>query len=147
MSPGDGRVISNFIIQALYDRPLTIYGDGSQTRAFCYRDDLARGLLALMDTADDFTGPVNLGNPGEFTVLELAQKIIALTGSNSEITFKPLPQNDPRKRKPNISLAKEVLGWEPKVALEEGLKQTIAYFEHLRERQDLRAYSSNSQPR
>jgi len=128
MHPNDGRVVSNFIMQALRGEPITIYGDGSQTRSFCYVSDLIEGLIRLMNSPDDFTGPVNLGNPVEFTILELARKVIALTGSGSKIIFKPLPEDDPRQRKPDITLAKEALGWEPGVMLEDGLKDTIEYF-------------------
>ena len=128
MHPNDGRVVSNFIMQALRGEDVTIYGDGSQTRSFCYVDDLIDGLLKLMNSADDFTGPVNLGNPGEFTILELAQKVIELTQSTSKIVFLPLPQDDPRQRQPDIGLAKTVLGWEPGIPLAEGLKKTIDYF-------------------
>jgi len=131
MHPNDGRVVSNFIVQALRGVPITIYGDGSQTRSFCYVDDLIEGFVRLMATDDAFTGPVNLGNPGEFTMLELAEKAIALTGSTSEIVFKPLPEDDPRQRQPDLALAKGKLGWEPTVALEQGLEKTIAYFEAL----------------
>jgi UDP-glucuronate decarboxylase len=131
MHPNDGRVVSNFIVQALKGEPITIYGDGSQTRSFCYVDDQIEALVQLMGSADDFTGPVNIGNPAEFSVRELAEKIIDLTGSRSRLTFNPLPQDDPRQRCPDIRLAKEALGWEPKVALEEGLKHTITYFEEL----------------
>lgn len=131
MHPNDGRVVSNFIVQALKGEPITIYGDGSQTRSFCYVDDQIEALVQLMGSADDFTGPVNIGNPAEFSVRELAEKIIDLTGSRSRLTFNPLPQDDPRQRCPDIRLAKEALGWEPKVALEEGLKHTIPYFEEL----------------
>ena len=128
MHPNDGRVVSNFIMQALLGEPITIYGDGSQTRSFCYVDDLIEGFIRLMNSPDDFTGPVNLGNPVEFTILELARKVIALSESESKVIFKPLPEDDPKQRKPNISLAKEALGWEPGVMLEEGLKNTIEYF-------------------
>ncbi|MBW6441903.1 SDR family oxidoreductase [Patescibacteria group bacterium] len=127
MYENDGRVVSNFIVQALKNTPITIYGDGKQTRSFCYVDDLIEGLYKLMNKKD-FTGPVNLGNPGEFTMLELAEKIISITSSKSEFIFKELPQDDPKKRKPDISLAKKVLNWEPKVNLETGLKKTIDYF-------------------
>jgi UDP-glucuronate decarboxylase len=127
MHPGDGRVVSNFIVQALQNKDITVYGDGSQTRSFCYVDDLIEGFLRLMN-CEDFTGPVNVGNPGEFTILELAENVIRLTGSKSKIIFKPLPQDDPLQRKPDISLAKEKLGWEPAIPLEEGLNRTIAYF-------------------
>lgn len=131
MHPNDGRVISNFIVQALQNKPLTIYGDGQQTRSFCYVDDLIEGMLRFMNnTPDDFTGPLNLGNPGEFTMLELAEKIIAHTGSASQIIFKPLPHDDPVRRRPNIGLAVERISWAPTVALDEGLRKTIAYFEN-----------------
>jgi len=129
MHPNDGRVVSNFIVQALKNEPITIYGDGSQSRSFCYVDDLIKGFFALMDSSDDITGPFNLGNPNEFTILELATKIIDLTGSSSKIITKPLPIDDPKQRQPNISLAKEKLNWQPQVQLEEGLKPTIAYFD------------------
>lgn len=129
MHPNDGRVVSNFIVQALQGLPITIYGDGSQTRSFCYVDDLINGLTQLMNTGDDFTGPVNIGNPGEFSMLELAQKVIELTGSESSIIFKPLPQDDPKQRQPDITLAKEKLGWEPTIGLEDGLRKTINYFD------------------
>jgi UDP-glucuronate decarboxylase len=129
MHPNDGRVVSNFIVQALQDKPITIYGDGSQTRSFQYVDDLIEGMVRMMNTDESFVGPVNIGNPGEFTILELAQKVIALTHSKSEIIFMPLPQDDPLQRKPNIDLAKEKLnGWEPKINLEQGLIKTIDYF-------------------
>jgi UDP-glucuronate decarboxylase len=128
MHPNDGRVVSNFIVQALKNENITIYGDGSQTRSFCYVDDLLEGMIRLMATRDDFTGPVNVGNPGEFTILELAEKVIRLTGSNSKLVFMPLPEDDPLQRQPDISLARKELGWEPKIALDEGLEKTIAYF-------------------
>jgi len=128
MHPNDGRVVSNFIVQALKGEPITIYGDGMQSRSFCFVDDLIEAFLKLMETPSDITGPINLGNPDEFTMLELAEKVVALTNSKSPIVFKPLPEDDPRKRQPDISLAKEHLGWKPKVNLEQGLKQTIAYF-------------------
>ncbi|WP_022661542.1 UDP-glucuronic acid decarboxylase family protein [Paucidesulfovibrio longus] len=131
MALNDGRVVSNFIIQALKNEPITVYGNGKQTRSFCFVDDLVRGLIRLMDTKDDFTGPVNLGNPGEFTVLELAERIIALTGSSSRIEHLPLPENDPTQRKPDIRLAREVMGWEPTVNLEQGLAVTIEYFRRM----------------
>ncbi len=131
MHPHDGRVVSNFIMQALRGQDITIYGDGRQTRSFQYVDDLVEGMLKMMATGNDFIGPVNIGNPGEFTILELAEKVIDMTGSRSKIVYKPLPSDDPMQRKPDISLAKEKLGWEPKVPLEEGLKKTIAYFEEL----------------
>ena len=128
MHPNDGRVVSNFIDQALKGAPITVYGDGKQTRSFCYVDDLIEAFVRLMATPDDFTGPVNLGNPEEFTILELARKVIANTGSRSEIVFKPLPSDDPMQRQPDISLAKQMLQWEPVVALNEGLRRTISYF-------------------
>jgi UDP-glucuronate decarboxylase len=128
MHPNDGRVVSNFIVQALTDRPITIYGDGSQTRSFCFVDDLVIGILRFMDTPDDFPGPLNLGNPTEFTILELAQTIVSLTGSRSEIIFKPLPQDDPLQRRPDISLAEKHLAWHPDISLKDGLIKTIAYF-------------------
>jgi UDP-glucuronate decarboxylase len=127
----DGRVVSNFIIQALQGIPITLYGDGSQTRSFCYVDDLIESMVRLMNTSEEVTGPINLGNPSECTILELAQKIIRLTNSHSEITFKPLPEDDPKKRQPDISLARKILDWEPKVSLEKGLKRTIRYFDEL----------------
>jgi len=127
MHPNDGRVVSNFIDQALKGAPITVYGDGNQTRS-CYVDDLIEALVRLMATSDDFTGPVNLGNPEEFTILELARKVIANTGSRSEIVFKPLPSDDPMQRQPDISLARQMLQWEPVVALNEGLRRTISYF-------------------
>ena len=129
MHPNDGRVVSNFIIQALKNEPITIYGDGSQTRSFCYVDDLVECMLRFMASPDDFTGPMNMGNPGEFTIRELAEKVVALTGSGSVISYEPLPGDDPRQRRPDISLARKMLGWEPVVPLEEGLKKTVAYFE------------------
>ena len=128
MHPADGRVVSNFIMQALKGEPITIYGDGSQTRSFCYVDDLIRGLMALMDTGPDVTGPTNIGNHNEFTVRELAEKVIELTGSSSKIVEEPLPQDDPKQRQPDISKAKRELGWEPNVQLEQGLTKTIDYF-------------------
>ena len=129
MHPNDGRVVSNFIIQALRGEPLTVYGQGQQTRSFCYVDDLIEAFLRLMNTPDDFTGPVNTGNPGEFTILELAKMVIEYTGSKSVIDYRPLPQDDPKQRRPDITLAKAKLGWEPKVPLSEGLKKTIAFFD------------------
>ena len=131
MHPNDGRVVSNFIVQALQGAPITLYGDGTQTRAFCYVDDLIEGFIRLMATGDDVTGPINLGNPGEFTIRQLAEQVIAQTGSKSKLVFKPLPQDDPLQRQPNITLAQQHLGWEPKVPLQEGLKRTIAYFDRL----------------
>ena len=131
MHPNDGRVVSNFIRQALENEPITLFGDGSQTRSFCYVTDLIEGLVRLMATPDEVTGPVNLGNPGEFTVRELAEKVIALTGSRSRIESLPLPADDPKQRKPDIDLARKTLDWEPKVALDEGLRRTIEYFDRL----------------
>ncbi len=131
MHPNDGRVVSNFILQALRGDNITIYGNGKQTRSFCYADDLIDGLIRLMATPDDFTGPVNLGNPSEFTIMELAQKIIQLTKSRSKIVFKPLPEDDPTQRQPDITLAKRILKWHPKVPLEQGLRKTIAYFKKI----------------
>ncbi|MFZ5745355.1 MAG: UDP-glucuronic acid decarboxylase family protein [Pseudomonadota bacterium] len=128
MHPQDGRVVSNFIVQALRGEDLTIYGNGLQTRSFCYVDDLVEAMLRLMDSPADFTGPINIGNPGEFTMLELAETVIRLTGSQSKLKFEPLPQDDPQQRRPDISLARSTLEWEPKVNLEDGLKETIAYF-------------------
>jgi UDP-glucuronate decarboxylase len=131
MHLNDGRVVSNFIVQALRNQPITVFGDGSQTRSFCYVDDLIEGLVLLMNTGDDFTGPVNLGNPGEFTILGLAEKVIEMTGSSSKIVHQSLPEDDPRQRQPDITLAKDKLNWEPKTKLEEGLAHTIAYFDTL----------------
>ncbi len=128
MDRDDGRVVSNFIVQALKGEDITIYGEGEQTRSFCYVDDLVEGMCRMMDSREGFTGPVNLGNPGEYTMLELAQKIIALTNSRSKLAYRPLPQDDPIQRKPMIGLAQEELGWNPEVPLDEGLKKTIAYF-------------------
>jgi len=131
MHPKDGRVVSNFIVQALQNQPITIYGNGSQTRSFCYVDDMIEGFILLMNTPDSITGPVNLGNPVEFTIMELAEKIMTLTGSKSEIFFRPLPENDPLQRKPDITMAMRELNWKPRVQLEEGLKKTIGYFDKL----------------
>jgi len=132
MHPNDGRVVSNFIIQALQGKSITLYGDGSQTRSFCYVDDLVTAFIAFMnDTPDSFVGPMNLGNPGEFSIRELAEIVIELTGSSSKIEFRPLPSDDPKQRQPDISLARKMIGWEPKVALRDGLKETIAYFRHI----------------
>jgi UDP-glucuronate decarboxylase len=133
MLPNDGRVVSNFIVQALKGSDITIYGDGSQTRSFCCVTDLVAGLEAMMQTSDSVTGPVNLGNPGEFTVRELAETIIRITGSKSKIVYRPLPQDDPARRKPDVSLARELLGWMPSISLEDGLRQTIDYFRNLEE--------------
>jgi len=139
MHPNDGRVVSNFIVQALLGRDITIYGDGSQTRSFCYVDDLIDGLVRLMASADDVTGPINIGNPTEFTILELASQVIELVGSRSRIVHQPLPQDDPRQRRPDISKAQDVLGWSPRAPLKEGLTRTIAYFEELLRDQSVRA--------
>ena len=129
MHPNDGRVVSNFIVQALSNATITVYGDGSQTRSFCYGDDLIDGLVRLMESADEIVGPINLGNPHELSILEIAHKIVELTGSRSKIAFKPLPSDDPLQRKPDIGLAKVKLGWEPKISLEQGLSNTIRYFD------------------
>ena len=131
MHPNDGRVVSNFIVQALNNKPITIYGDGSQTRSFCYVDDLITGMIKLMESHKSITGPVNMGNPSEFTMIELAELVIQLTSSRSKLKFKPLPEDDPKQRQPNISLAKSKLNWSPKVSLEEGLNKTITYFKNL----------------
>jgi len=131
MHPYDGRVVSNFILQALQNKPLTVYGDGSQSRSFCYVDDLIDGFLRLMQSSDDFNGPVNLGNPVEFNMIELAEQVKELANSKSEIKYEPLPEDDPKQRRPDITLAKDKLGWEPKVPLREGLKKTMAYFAEL----------------
>jgi UDP-glucuronate decarboxylase len=131
MHPNDGRVVSNFIVQALRNQPITLYGDGTQTRSFCYVDDLIDGFVRLMESPDDLVGPINLGNPGEFTMIELAEAIRDLTGSRSQLVHEPLPPDDPKQRQPDIALAREQLGWEPTIALRDGLKPTIAYFERL----------------
>jgi UDP-glucuronate decarboxylase len=131
MHPNDGRVVSNFIVQALKGEDITFYGDGQQTRSFCYVDDLVRGLMSLMDSPDDVTGPINIGNPGEFTIRQLAEEVIALTGSQSKLVFLPLPQDDPKQRQPNIDKAREILSWEPTVPLRDGLSRTISYFDAL----------------
>jgi UDP-glucuronate decarboxylase len=128
MHPNDGRVVSNFIVQALKGEPITIYGHGQQTRSFCFVDDLIEAMMRTMNTGDDFTGPVNIGNPGEFTMLELAKVILDVTGSKSELKFLPLPSDDPKQRQPDISLAKSALGWDPQVRLREGIEKTVAYF-------------------
>jgi UDP-glucuronate decarboxylase len=128
MHPNDGRVVSNFILQALRQKDITVFGDGSQTRSFCFVDDLVEGMIRMMNAAGDFTGPVNIGNPNEFSILELAEKVIALTGSKSKIIYRPLPEDDPLQRKPDITLARDHLGWEPQTQLIEGLKRTIDYF-------------------
>lgn len=128
MLPNDGRVVSNFLVQALQNEDITIYGSGSQTRSFQYVDDLIEGMIRMMDTDDSFTGPVNIGNPKEYSILELAEKVISMTESKSKIIFKPLPDDDPKQRRPDITLAKEMLGWSPTVELEEGLRRMIDYF-------------------
>lgn len=135
MHPNDGRVVSNFIMQALLGKPITIYGEGQQTRSFCYVDDLIEGFMLLMNSPPELTGPVNLGNPGEFTIRELAELVIELTGSKSVIVNQPLPQDDPKQRRPDISLAKRTLGWEPKIALRDGLLKSIQYFDGLASQQ------------
>ena len=131
MRPHDGRVVSNFIIQALLGREITIYGDGAQTRSFCYVDDLVDGLMRLMQSGDDVVGPINLGNPVEFSMIELAQEVLALTGSKSKLAHRPLPQDDPRQRQPDIARAQALIGWKPATPLKEGLAKTISYFEAL----------------
>ena len=131
MHPNDGRVVSNFIVQALNNKPITIYGDGSQTRSFCYVDDLIAGMIKLMESHKSITGPINIGNPSEFSMIELAELVLKLTSSRSKLKFKPLPEDDPKQRQPNISLAKSKLNWSPKVSLEEGLNKTITYFKNL----------------
>jgi len=131
MHPNDGRVVSNFVVQALKGEAITLYGEGQQTRSFCFVDDLVEGFLRLMDTGDEVTGPINLGNPGEFTIRALAEKVLELTGSKSKIEFRPLPQDDPQQRQPDIAKAKAVLDWQPTIHLEEGLRRTIAYFDAL----------------
>jgi UDP-glucuronate decarboxylase len=142
MQPHDGRVVSNFIIQALNNQPITIYGDGLQTRSFCFVDDLVRGMVGMMNTPDTVTGPINCGNPNEFTIRELAEKVIAMTGSRTRIVHRPLPQDDPRQRRPDISQAQELLSWQPTVMLNEGLQRTIAYFEQLQSKQARRVRDS-----
>jgi UDP-glucuronate decarboxylase len=129
MQANDGRVVSNFILQALQNQPITIYGLGTQTRSFCYVDDLIKGMYALMQTDNEISGPINIGNPGEFSMIELAEAVIELTNSKSELIFNPLPKDDPQKRRPDITQAREILGWEPKIELREGLEKTISYFE------------------
>ena len=131
MHPNDGRVVSNFIVQALHGKDITIYGDGLQTRSFCYVDDLVEGMIRLMDSGDDITGPINIGNPGEFTMIELAEAVLKLAGSKSKLVRLPLPADDPKQRQPDITKARNILGWEPKVQLEDGLKETISYFRKL----------------
>ena len=146
MQPDDGRVVSNFIVQALKSEPITVYGDGSQTRSFCYISDMVSGLVKLMESPDAFSGPVNLGNPAEFTMLELAELVLEYTGARSTIHFEPLPQDDPRRRKPDISLAKKVLEWQPTVSLENGLQKTIDYFDELLREGDKTAMPSLQTP-
>jgi UDP-glucuronate decarboxylase len=131
MHPNDGRVVSNFIVQAIKGQDITIYGSGQQTRSFCYVDDLIDAMVLMMNSPADFVGPVNLGNPSEFTILELAEQVLKQTNSRSKLIFRTLPPDDPKQRKPDITLAKSCLGWEPKVTLQEGLKETIAYFQKL----------------
>lgn len=131
MHPNDGRVVSNFIVQALLNQPITVYGDGSQTRSFCYVDDMIEAFLALMGTGDDVVGPINLGNPGEFTMLELAETVIDICNSKSEVAFKALPSDDPKQRQPDIAKAERILSWRPKVTLQDGLKRTVSYFDDL----------------
>lgn len=145
MHPNDGRVVSNLIVQSLKNEPLTIYGRGTQTRSFCFVDDLIEVIVRLMNAKDSIMGPLNIGNPAEYTILDLAEQIRQMTGSRSEIVFKPLPSDDPRQRRPDISLAKKELGWEPVVELEEGLKQTIAYFDHVLVKTSSSASSKNRQ--
>jgi UDP-glucuronate decarboxylase len=146
MHPNDGRVVSNFIVQALLGRDITVYGDGSQTRSFCYVDDLIEGLVRLMGSGDHMTGPINVGNPAEFTILQLASQVIELIGSRSRIVHRQLPQDDPRQRRPDISKADELLGWSPRTPLNDGLKHTIAYFEELLRDQSLRAQLASTAP-
>lgn len=137
MHPNDGRVVSNFVVQALKGEDITIYGEGQQTRSFCYVDDLIEGFVRLMNSREDFTGPVNLGNPGEFTIKELAERVLELTGSSSRLIFNPLPQDDPKQRQPDITLARTELAWEPSIMLDEGLRKTITYFDELLSIKDL----------
>lgn len=137
MHPNDGRVVSNFVVQALKGENITIYGEGQQTRSFCYVDDLIEGFVRLMNSEEGITGPVNLGNPGEFTIKELAERVIELTGSSSKLIFEPLPEDDPKQRQPDISMAREELGWEPTIALDDGLRKTITYFDDLLKLKDL----------
>ena len=132
MLPDDGRVVSNFIVQALQGHDITIYGDGSQSRSFCYVDDLVDGLIRLMNSKEEITGPINLGNPGEFTIKELAEKVIKMIGTDAKIIYQPLPEDDPTQRQPDITLAQTELGWNPGISLDEGLKPTIAYFRSLK---------------
>ena len=144
MQPNDGRVVSNFIVQALNNQPITIYGDGQQTRSFCFVDDLVGGMIGLMNTPDKITGPINCGNPNEFTIRDLAERVIAMTGSRSRIVHRPLPQDDPRQRRPDISQAQELLNWRPAVMLTEGLQRTISYFEKLQSKNEKRAREGRS---
>src|SRR5262245_626740 len=146
MHPNDGRVVSNFIVQALLGRDITIYGDGLQTRSFCYVDDMVDGIVRLMATPDDVTGPINIGNPGEFSILDLATQVIDLTGSRSRIVHRPMPQDDPRQRRPDISKANDLLGWSPCTPLKEGLQRTIDYFEVLLKDQAIRTMLVNAAP-
>lgn len=146
MHPNDGRVVSNFIVQALLGRDITVYGEGSQTRSFCYVDDLINGLMLLMQSPDPVTGPINLGNPNEFTILELASQVIDIVGSQSRIVHRTLPRDDPRQRQPDISAAHDVLGWSPRMQLQEGLKRTIAYFENLLREQKVREMLVQTEP-
>jgi UDP-glucuronate decarboxylase len=146
MHPNDGRVVSNFIVQALLGRDITIYGDGTQTRSFCYVDDLIDGLMRLMATEDSVTGPINIGNPNEFSILELATKVIELTGAKSSIVRRPLPENDPRQRQPDITRARAQLAWEPKTQLKEGLIRTIAYFDNLLGEKNMRELLTPNAP-
>jgi UDP-glucuronate decarboxylase len=139
MHPSDGRVVSNFMMQALAGEPITVYGEGTQTRSFCYVDDMVDAFIRLMNTPDDVTGPVNLGNPHELSMLEIAQRIVALTGSKSEIVFRPLPMDDPWHRQPDITQARELLGWEPVTVLDEGLRRTASYFRQIIEAQQTRS--------
>ena len=146
MHPNDGRVVSNFIVQALLGRDITVYGDGSQTRSFCYVDDLIRGMILLMATPDSITGPINMGNPDEFTILQLASQVIEMTGSRSKIVHRPKPQDDPRQRRPDISKAQELLKWSPQTPLQEGLKKTISYFDKLLTDQGIRGLLVSAAP-
>jgi UDP-glucuronate decarboxylase len=145
MHPNDGRVVSNFIVQALLGRDITVFGDGLQTRSFCYVDDLIDGLIRLMNSADEVTGPINIGNPNEFTMLELASLVIELTGTKSRIVHRPLPQDDPRQRQPDIAKAKAKLGWAPQTPLREGLTRTIAYFEKMLKDDTIRPFVAQEQ--
>ena len=146
MHPNDGRVVSNFIVQALLNKPITVFGDGSQTRSFCYVDDMVDGLIRLMESPEEVTGPINLGNPDEFTIMELAQLVLELTGSKSEIRFEPLPKDDPVRRRPDITRAQQILGWAPTVPLREGLRKTIEYFDDFLRQRTLSADGSEMAP-